>query len=356
MQELEIRDFFHEVMSEYGLICGIKELNIDGLRIDIFAIDAMHNPFIIEFKKDKNRHIVGQSAHYLALVPTYKEQIQKKLNLSDINWNNLTVLCIAKEFKERDYKAAEFEPLNKRVHFYTFNIVHNTRNKIFSLNLDYKGPNKKTESPLKMPKKVSEIYDIKQALKEFSHIKKKEERREYYSTKILPLLKQIGSKLSEFSSIGMYPHYSYWDCSFTLRLGTDKTKSHRASVIIGFKEDCIYYGFDLTHALSEAQKLSKLFKDKKKLLAFLKKLKCLNLVDYYFYLPNTGIKTLLSIETISLKGFEILLKNYNPKTECDCYFRIDTEYEKESMNVNDAVKLIKQEYKKFKFIFDVLKE
>jgi hypothetical protein len=308
MQEFEIRNFFYNAMADYGLVCGKKELNIAGLRIDIFAIDEKHNPYIIEFKKDKNRHIVGQSAQYLALVPTYKEQIQNELNFSNINWSNLNVLCIAEKFRERDYKAAEYEPLKGKVHFYVFKIIRNTRNKIFSLNLDYMGPCRKTESPLKIPRKIIDKCNIKQLCEGFFNIKKEEERREYYSTKILPLLKQIGSGLSEFASIGMYPHYSFWEKSksFALRLGTHKTKFHRESIIIGFSDDSIYCGFDLTHSLEEARKLSLLLKDKDKLNMFAGKLN--RLEGYSLYLSDTGINISMLLDDISIKGFEMLLK------------------------------------------------
>ena len=39
MKENEIRDFFYHDLSTYGLKYGKKELSVEGLRIDIFAID-----------------------------------------------------------------------------------------------------------------------------------------------------------------------------------------------------------------------------------------------------------------------------------------------------------------------------
>lgn len=75
MKENELRDFFFKSLSVYGLKHGKKELSIAGLRIDIFAIDAKHTPYVIEFKKEQDRHIVGQAAHYLSLIPTYKQHI-----------------------------------------------------------------------------------------------------------------------------------------------------------------------------------------------------------------------------------------------------------------------------------------
>jgi hypothetical protein len=46
MKESEIRDFFFNALSAYGLKHGKKELSIEGLRIDIFAIDKKHIPYI----------------------------------------------------------------------------------------------------------------------------------------------------------------------------------------------------------------------------------------------------------------------------------------------------------------------
>jgi len=156
--------------------------------------------------------------------------------------------------------------------------------------------------------------------------------------------------LSELAGIGIYPHYSFWEKSknFALRLGTHKTKSHRASIIIGFSDDSIYRGFDLTHSLEEAQKLSLLLKDKDKLNMFAGKLN--RLEGYSLYLPDTGINTWMPLEDISIKGFEMLLRNYNPKAFRNCYFRIQADYEEKSMNVNEAVKLAKQEYKKLNLL------
>lgn len=50
MLERDVRDFFFKTKENYNLVVGHKELYIDGLRIDIFAIDKQGNPFIIEFK------------------------------------------------------------------------------------------------------------------------------------------------------------------------------------------------------------------------------------------------------------------------------------------------------------------
>ena len=348
-KEFEIRDFFFEAKSTYGFKYGKKELSIEGLRIDIFAIDENHTPYIIEFKKEKDRHIVGQAAMYLSLVPTYSEEIAKKINFYDIKWEKLTVLCIAPKFLERDYKAALNEPLKGRIHFYTFDIIQNSRKQVSSLNLNYQGPEE--NGPLTIPEKIVNKYDIKQIAEEYYKITKKEARREYYSQTILPFLQQIGKKLNDFSDVGLYPHYSHWDKWFTLRLGTDKKKSHRASVKIGFSET-VWYGFDLTHSLEEGKKLSQHLQDEKIRKKIIKNI--LILKDYNLWIPNSGIKCYIPICHINEKGLEAMLLNYQPEKNSDCYFRIITDYKQEDMTIDDAVNLISEEYKKFKFIFDLL--
>jgi hypothetical protein len=320
MKEFEIRDFFFNALSTYGLKYGKKELSIEGLRIDIFAIDKNHVPYIIEFKKDKNRHIVGQAAQYLSLIPTFNEQIEKSINFYDIKWDKLMVLCVAPDFLERDYKAAEYEPLKRKVHFYTFKIIKNSRNQIFSLNLEYNGPNK--QGPLIIPQKIIDKYDIKQISDEFYKIDKKEARREYYSKTILPLLDEIGNNLPEFNELGLFQHNSYWDKWFTLRFGTNKEKAHRASIELAFS-NIILVGFDLTHSIDEAKYLADIFNNEEKRIYFIKN--TLKLKNYSIYIPNTGISVWIPIELINEKGLEILLKSYTPEIARDCYFRIQKE-------------------------------
>jgi hypothetical protein len=350
MKEYEIRDFFFNALSTYGLKYGKKELSVDGLRIDIFAIDKNHTPYIIEFKKEKNRHIVGQAAQYLSLIPTFDEKIEKEINFYDIKWSKLMVLCVAPDFMERDYKAAEYEPLKGKIHFYTFQVIKNSRGQIFSLNLEYNGPDE--NGPLTIPKKMVDKYDIKQISDEFYELNKKEARREYYSKTILPLLNEIGNNIPEFSKYGLFQHNSYWDRWFTLRFGTDKEKAHRASIELSFS-NTISLGFDLTHSFEEGKYLSHIFGEKEKLKKFIKN--TLKLKEYDLYIPNTGIGAWLPIKLISEKGLKILLQSYNPEKNRDCYLRIMKEYGKDIINIKKATDVLKEEYGKFKYIFELLK-
>jgi hypothetical protein len=344
--EFEIRDFFFDALSTYGLKYGQKELSLSGLRIDIFAIDNKHSPYIIEFKKDKDRHIVGQAATYLSLVPTYDKEIEKKINFFDIRWENLKVICIASSFLDRDYKAAEYDPLKGRIHFYCFSIIKTGRSKIFSLNLMYKGPDEK--GPLLLPEKIIDEYNIKQVAEEFGSIEKKEARREYYSQKILPLLEDIGNNAKFFEDAGLYQHNSYWGNWFAVRFGTDKKKAHKASIEIAFSK-YVSYGFDLTHSLEEAQILQKNLCDENNRKIFTGN--TLRLKNYFIWIPNSGIKSFLPIEEITEKGLNLLLKSYEPKIPKDCYLQIKRRYKNASINIKQAVNILKEEYKIFEYIF-----
>lgn len=350
IDESKIRDFFFEAISSYGLIHAKKELTIDGLRIDIFAIDKNHIPYIIEFKKNKNRHIVGQAAQYLALIPAYKKEVEKSINFYEIKWDLLKVLCIAPSFHERDFLSSKYEPFKNRIHFYQYKVITNTRNRVFSLNIDYKGPD--SISPLVLPEVIVDEFDIIAVTKEFYNIKKKEARREYYSIKILPLLEQISKNLKEFHNVKLYPYITYWGSSYTISLVNDKKKSHRASITINFSES-ITIGFDLTHSLYEGKVLTNVFKDKKKAKKFIDN--TLSLKDYYLWMPNSGYSSILFIDSFNEKGLNFLLSTYEPKIMKDCYFRILRDYDKSALNIKDTINIFKEEYNKFQYIFDFIR-
>jgi len=208
MNEDEVRDFFFEAKSSYGLKHAQKELSVGGFRIDIFAIDVNHSPYIIEFKKAQDRHTVGQALQYLYLIPTYRKEIEKKLNFHHINWSDLKAICIAPKFNERDYDSARNESLKGRVHFYTYKALLNSRKQIFSLNLSYDGPDS-GEGPLSLPEKVVDSLDVKAVQEKFNESDTRKARREYYSMSILPLLEKISKKLKGLESLGFYSHISF---------------------------------------------------------------------------------------------------------------------------------------------------
>ena len=353
MLEKDVRDFFFKTKENYNLIVGQTELNIDGLRIDVFAVDNQGNPFIIEFKKDKNRHIVGQSAHYLALIPTKHKEIEKKLQCFNINWNNLKVLCIAKSFNQRDFDALNFDPIKGRVYLYEYKIVKDYRqNSIFGIDLFYTGDS--SDSPLYIPEKPTNQLDFAVHFKQLTKIDGKENKRQYYTNTILPLLNQVANELNKkYADIKMYSHISYFQGGphVLFRLGLDKEKSHRAAIAVTFIEDIIESGFDITHSIMDAQSFKNSYNlNKDTTIDFL-----LSLKDYEIWIPNSGIKSTIYIEDINHKGIDLLVNNYNPVLNKDCYLRITKASKKTTLTTQELVMLFDEEYHKFKYLFEQMK-
>lgn len=345
MLEKDVRDFFFKTKENYNLVAGQKELYIDGLRIDVFAVDKQGNPFIIEFKKDKNRHIVGQSAHYLALIPAKHQDIEKKLNFFNINWGNLKVLCIAKSFNQRDFDALNFEPIKDRVFLYQYIIIKDYREKsIFGLDLIYMGEN--GSSPLFIPPKPVDQLDFAEHFKKVATIEGKENKRQYYTNTILPLLNEVTDELrTKYADMKLYPHISYFQSGphVLFRLGLDKNKSHRAAISVTFIDDEISCGFDLTHSLKDAFSFKSVYDQDSK--AMIKHF--LSLRGYSIWIPNSGITSSLFIEDLNEKGISVLINNYNPVIKRDCYLRITRLYEKTTLTTTELVMLFDEEYRTF---------
>lgn len=260
-----IRDFFYNAASTYGFVSVQKELNVGGLRIDIFAVDANHNPYIIEFKRKKDRHIVGQSAQYLAIVPSYQREISKKISFHAINWDSLNVILIAQEYFERDLAAAKYAPLKDRVHFYTCRAIETSRQKVFGLQLKYVGPAE--NGPIKLSDNAIDTSNLVELYRQFENLDTRESRREYYTNAILPVFADVRSEVEDFFiPHNLYFHTSYFGSKppyYLIRVGPDKEKTHRASIALSFSVAGIFYGFDLTHSLAEGQLLARLLQNPK---------------------------------------------------------------------------------------------
>jgi|GEM_PF-2471809 hypothetical protein len=355
-QESDIQNFFYESIESYGFIHAYKELNVEGLRIDIFAIDKKHDPFIIEFKKKKDRHIVGQSAQYLAVLPSYKDEIAKKINFFQINWEKLSVLLVAPSFNDRDFQAATYQPLKNRIHFFKVIIKRDYRKeKIFGLRLTYEGPDK--SCPIRLPEYDTDYFDVAELSKKLNLLEGKENKREFYTVHILPILEKVATHLKDkFSKQFLYPHISYFgykDPFYMIRVGTDEKSSHRASIGIFFCGDNIEYGFDLTHSLKEGKYLSKKINDDNVLSNLIKNLS--GLEDYSIWVPNTGIFSAIWLDNFNEKGLSVYLKAYQPVTAKDCYFRVVKEYEGGAISIDKIIEIIIKQYQIFKFFFDLIK-
>jgi hypothetical protein len=355
LSEADIRDYFYNAASTYGFIQVNKELFIGGLRLDLFAIDTEHNPYIVEFKRDKNRHIVGQSAHYLAMIPSFHKEISKKIRFHKINWDNLSVILVAPEYAKRDIEASKNKILKDKIHLYTYNPIFTTRSKIFGLNLAYLGPS--SIGPLKLPKKARDGSDLIDLNKAFEDLDTRESKREYYTNHILPELQEINLKIEPFfTQHQLYFHTSYFGNNppyYMIRYGTNIKQSHRASVILSFFQDAVVYGFDLTHSFEEGKHLSKLLLNENRISQITKKIH--HAKDYDLYVPNTGFLWSIPITSLTHEALQIVLQRYNPLKNKDCYFRMTREHTEKTLTVDVAANILTEQYKEFKFMFDLIR-
>lgn len=141
-KEYEIRDYFYGKISDYGIKLAKRELIIENLRIDLFAIGIKNIPYIIEFKRERNKHIVGQATQYLILAQNLHNQIENEVNFKEIDWNQLSIICIAPGFYERDFKTYDYGLLKGRIHFYKMEVHENDKNSISGISFEYKDSNK----------------------------------------------------------------------------------------------------------------------------------------------------------------------------------------------------------------------
>ena len=351
MLEKDVRDFFFNTKENYNIITAQKELNVDGLRIDIFAVDSEGNPFIIEFKKGSNRHIVGQSMQYLSLFPPAKHKaIENKLKYFNIKWENLKVICVAKSFNQRDFDGLNFGHYKDLVFIYEYKIILDYRKKaIVGLDITYKG--EAGTSPLHIPLRPGNEIDFKEHFKILTALEGRERKRQYYTDNILWFLQEVPELLdAKYIENGLYTHISYFQSgpNVMFRLGLDKKQSHRASVVIAFQEDLITIGFDITHALPDANKLVEMIKSNSNKIAK----KILTLKDYYILVPNSGISQDIYIYALNLKGINLILENYQPKIMRDCYFRIGRDYAKDTMSKKEIMDIFIKELETFNFLLE----
>ncbi|MDR1110317.1 MAG: hypothetical protein LBP92_06410, partial [Deltaproteobacteria bacterium] len=142
IKEKDINNYLIVNAMSFGLKYCKSELPIGDIRIDIFAINNKNVPCVIELKKIRDRHTVGQVMHYLSIIELYKDKIELEINkvikISNIKWNEKIGICIAPEFTESDYISANDDFIKKKVHLYQYNIIKNADKDIFSLNLEYK--------------------------------------------------------------------------------------------------------------------------------------------------------------------------------------------------------------------------
>ena len=124
-----------------------------------------------------------------------------------------------------------------------------------------------------------------------------------------------------------------------IRIGTDKKSSHRASIGIFFCGESIEYGFDLTHSIKEAKDLANKINHDSNILRDLVK-NLLKLEDYYIWIPNTGIFSILWLTDFNEKGLSTYLKSYEPIDDKDCYFKVLKVYESDALSIDKICEIL----------------
>jgi len=86
-------------------------------RIDTLALSEDNNPVIIEYKKAASSELVNQSLYYLSWIKDHKGDFQvaveNKLGKStEIDWNDIRVICIAPDYKKYDLHAVRMMGAN----------------------------------------------------------------------------------------------------------------------------------------------------------------------------------------------------------------------------------------------------
>jgi predicted transport protein len=81
-------------------------------RIDTLALSEDNNPVIIEYKKVESSELVNQSLFYLHWIHDHRGDFElaakKKLgNVTEVDWSDIRVICIAPNYKKYDLHAVQ---------------------------------------------------------------------------------------------------------------------------------------------------------------------------------------------------------------------------------------------------------
>jgi 5-methylcytosine-specific restriction endonuclease McrA len=191
-------------------------------------------------------------------------------------------------------------------------------------------------------------------LKRFANyiqLTRKEDREKQYTGNIEPFLRDVADELSiKYANEKLYAHISNFRTHVMLRLGPDKKMTHRASVGVHFGDDYVNKGFDLTHALGDAQQLRSMFRKKGDEIAN----EILKFQDYWLWMPNAGITEATPINSFTLPKLKNTLLKYNPKAMRECYFHIKSDYDTPTMSKKQLINVFAQEHKNFAFLLNVI--
>ncbi|MCC7402614.1 MAG: hypothetical protein IT214_14130 [Chitinophagaceae bacterium] len=86
--------------------------NVHSGRIDTLAISEDNNPVIIEYKKAASSDLINQSLYYLHWIRDHKGDFQIAANnalgnITDVDWSDIRVICLAPEYKKYDIHAVQ---------------------------------------------------------------------------------------------------------------------------------------------------------------------------------------------------------------------------------------------------------
>ncbi|MES1250142.1 MAG: HNH endonuclease [Chitinophaga rupis] len=181
----------------------------------------------------------------------------------------------------------------------------------------------------------------------------KEDRKKKYATAIEPFLQEVADELSiRFANQNLYPHISNFRTHISFRLGPDKKMTHRASVGVIFSDNYVDRGFDLTHALGDAQKLRTLFQEKTDEIAN----EIIKLQHHSLWMPNGGLTEHTPIASLTLVEIKRALLKYDPKVMRECYIRIVKDYTNSTLSKRQLVNVFVQDRNTFAFLMDWILE
>jgi predicted transport protein len=135
VREKEIQELLENNLEEFsGLTLLCHKARIEGKEIDTLAFDrAIRAPVIIEYKRGKDRHVIGQVAEYCARVRANKLAVMQMLkekgithDTAEVDFDCPQIYVVAKEFSPDQVQAfseLRIIPRLFRFQFYADGIV-----------------------------------------------------------------------------------------------------------------------------------------------------------------------------------------------------------------------------------------
>lgn len=149
------------IANEYSISFFDEESKQKNGRIDSLGIDENGYPVIIEYKLSKNNNIINQALYYLDWLKSNKRlfelEVEKmEIKSENINFANIRVICIAKNYSKYDYNACKH--IDASIELYTYNKYEG----LLDINLVYeKNPGIKANIiPIKSENAVNKTSEI----------------------------------------------------------------------------------------------------------------------------------------------------------------------------------------------------